>query len=121
MKRLVLLIDDEPMVRKSSARMLEVLGWRVVLAEDGREGISYFQEHHEELALVMLDMCMPYMGGQPAFEAMHAIDDRVPIVLCSGCCADEAVHAMLTHGLRGVLVKPYRLAELTELLERIAI
>lgn len=121
MKRLILIVDDEPTVRKSSARMLEVLGWRVVLAEDGREGVACFQEHHEELALVLLDMIMPYMGGQPAFDAMRAIDDRVPIVLCSGYAADEVVDTMLTQGLRGFLVKPYRLAQLTELLERIAV
>jgi PAS domain S-box-containing protein len=120
-KRLILLVDDEPLLRKTGARMLESLGCRVVLAEDGREGVERFNENHEELALVLLDMVMPNMGGQAAFEAMRAIDDRVPIILCSGYAADAAVRAMLAQGLAGFLAKPYRLAQLTELLKQIAV
>jgi two-component system cell cycle sensor histidine kinase/response regulator CckA len=66
-------------------------------------------------------MVMPKMGGQAAFEAMRAIDDRVPVILCSGYAADTAVRSMLDHGLAGVLNKPYRLVQLTELLERVAV
>jgi two-component system cell cycle sensor histidine kinase/response regulator CckA len=120
-RRVVLLVDDEPLLRKTGARMLESLGYRVVVGEDGSEGVIRFQEHHEELALVLLDMVMPKMGGQAAFEAMRAIDDRVPVILCSGYAADAAVRSMLDHGLAGVLNKPYRLVQLTELLERVAV
>jgi two-component system cell cycle sensor histidine kinase/response regulator CckA len=102
------------------ARMLELLGYRVVLAEDGREGVARFHEHHEELGLVLLDMVMPNMSGQAAFEAMRAIDDRVPMVLCSGYAADAVVRGMSAQGLAGFLAKPYRLAQLTALLEQIA-
>jgi PAS domain S-box-containing protein len=117
--RTVLLVDDEPLLRKTGAHMLESLGYRVVLAEDGREGVARYQEQHEQLGLVLLDMVMPKMGGQAAFEAMRAIDARVPIILCSGYAADTAVRQMLEQGLTGFLAKPYRLAQLTELLERV--
>ncbi len=113
-KRLILLVDDEPGLRKVGAQMLEVLGYRVVLAEDGRDGVERFQQHHHELALVILDMIMPNMGGQSAFEAMRAIDERVPIVLCSGYVDGSTVSAMLAQGLAGFLAKPYRLAQLLE-------
>ena len=117
---MVLLVDDEPLLRKTGARMLESLGCQVMLAEDGREGVARYQAHHAELGLVLLDMVMPNMGGQAAFEAMRAIDDRVPIILCSGYAADAAVRAMLAQGLAGFLAKPYRLAQLTALLEQVA-
>jgi two-component system cell cycle sensor histidine kinase/response regulator CckA len=119
--RTVLLVDDEPLLRKTGAHMLASLGCRVVLAEDGLEGVARYQEHHEQLGLVLLDMVMPKMGGQAAFEAMRAIDDRVPIILCSGYAAETAVRKMLEQGLTGFLAKPYRLAQLTELLERITV
>jgi two-component system cell cycle sensor histidine kinase/response regulator CckA len=120
-QRLVLLVDDDPPLRKSGAHTLESLGYRVVLAEDGREGVARFQEHHVALGVVLLDMVMPNMGGQAAFEAMRAIDDHVPIILCSGYAADAAVREMLERGLAGFLAKPYRLAQLEELLTRMMV
>jgi CheY-like chemotaxis protein len=120
-QRLVLLVDDDLPVRKSGAHTLESLGYRVVLAEDGREGVARFQAHHDSLGVVLLDMVMPKMGGQAAFEAMRAIDDHVPIILCSGYAADAAVREMLEQGLAGFLPKPYRLAQLEELLTRVVV
>jgi CheY-like chemotaxis protein len=92
-----------------------VLGCRVVLARDGREGVERFQEYHHELVLVLLDMMMPNMNGRAAFDSMRAINARVPIVMCSGYAEDAAVRAMLAHGLTGFLAKPYRFVQLTEL------
>ena len=119
-KRLILLVDDEPALRKVGAQMLEVLGYRVVLAEDGRDGVERFQEHHHELSLVLLDMIMPNMGGQSAFEAMRSIDELVPIILCSGYVDSSTVSLMLAQGLAGFLAKPYRFAQLLEQLEKVA-
>ena len=118
--RLVLLVDDDPRLRKSGGRLLESLGCRVVLAKDGREGVERFQEHHDELTLVLLDMVMPNMSGHAAFEAMRAIDDRVPIILCSGHADAAVVRAMLARGLTGILPKPYRFVQLIELVEELA-
>lgn len=118
--RLVLLVEDEQPLRNSGRRVLESLGYRVVVAEDGRAGVDRFRETHADLGLVLLDMTMPNMSGRAAFEAMLAIDSRVPIILCSGYTDDVTVRAMLAQGLAGYLAKPYRKLQLAELLEQVA-
>ncbi|HLT40089.1 MAG TPA: PAS domain-containing protein [Enhygromyxa sp.] len=110
----ILLVDDEEVVRRTGARLLESLGYQVVTASNGREGVELFSTQHRDLALVLLDMIMPEMNGHDAFAAMQQIDAAVPIVVCSGYAADEAVRNLRDHGLAGFLPKPYRRAALAE-------
>jgi two-component system, cell cycle sensor histidine kinase and response regulator CckA len=110
----ILLIDDEDVVRRTGARLLESLGYEVVTASNGREGVELFSSQHRDLDLVLLDMIMPEMDGSDAFVAMQQIDAEVPIVVCSGYAADEVVRNLQEHGLAGFLAKPYRRAVLAE-------
>lgn len=119
-RKVALLVDDEPLLRKAGKRMLESLGYRVVLAAGGCEGVARFGELHDELGFVLLDMVMPDMDGQAVFEAMLDIDPEVPIIACSGYTAEATVTAMQQRRLAGFLAKPYRLAELTAMLARLA-
>ncbi|MFO7565617.1 MAG: PAS domain-containing protein [Enhygromyxa sp.] len=115
----ILLVDDEEVVRKTGARLLESLGYEVVTASNGREGVELFADQHRELALVLLDMIMPEMNGADAFAAMQEIDAEVPIVVCSGYAAEEAVRSLRDHGLAGFLPKPYRRAALAEVVGQV--
>jgi PAS domain S-box-containing protein len=110
----ILLVDDEDVIRRTGALLLESLGYQVVTARNGREGVELFSTQHGELDLVLLDMIMPEMNGQDAFRAMQRIDAKVPIVVCSGYAADEAVRSLRDKGLAGFLPKPYRRAVLAE-------
>ncbi|HVH98588.1 MAG TPA: PAS domain-containing protein [Enhygromyxa sp.] len=112
----ILLVDDEDVIRRTGALLLESLGYQVVTARNGREGVELFSNQHGQLDLVLLDMIMPEMNGHDAFWAMQRIDAGVPIVVCSGYAADEAVRSLRDHGLAGFLPKPYRRAELAEIL-----
>lgn len=115
-----LLVDDEDAIRRTVKRMLERLGYRVFVAEDGEQGVDRFSAHHEELSLVLLDMVMPKLGGAEAFRRMHAIDSRIPIIVCSGYAPGEEVRGLERLGLAGFLAKPYRLAELEGALAKLS-
>jgi CheY-like chemotaxis protein len=117
-RRAVLLVDDEPVVRRTVALMLESFGFEVVVAEDGRVAVERYAERHADLDLVLLDMIMPNMGGDDAYRAMRDIDASVPVVVCSGYAADETVRSMQAQGLAGFLAKPYRRAELAAIIEQ---
>src|SRR5262249_20858951 len=60
---LVLLIDDEPLVRSVGERLLESLGYQVVVAKDGAEGVRRFVELHDRLVAVLCDLVMPVLSG----------------------------------------------------------
>ena len=117
--KVALLVDDERAIRKTVKVMLEMLGFRVLVAEDGECGVERFRDHHEELSLVLLDMVMPKLGGAAAYRKMHEIDPRIPVVVCSGYAPGDEVRDLERLGLAGFLAKPYRLKQLRELVGEI--
>jgi CheY-like chemotaxis protein len=85
---LVLIIDDELLVREAMTDILELAGGRVIVAPNGREGIELFKAHRAEVGAVILDLLMPVLNGEGALRALRAIDPQVKVILSS--CYDEA-------------------------------
>lgn len=80
----ILVVDDEPVLRRVAGRLLEKLGYRVLEASDGKTALEVYQERGPEIDLVLLDMIMPGMNGFQTVQRLRALDPKVPIVLCSG-------------------------------------
>ncbi len=116
---LVLVVEDEPMLRELAASALESLGFEALSAANGREGAAIFLERHRELRAVLLDLKMPVLGGREAFLEIHHIDPDVPVVVCTGYGENEEVQELITLGAAGMLAKPYRIAELEGMMERL--
>jgi two-component system cell cycle sensor histidine kinase/response regulator CckA len=110
----VLVIDDQEVVRATAQRMLEVMGFRVVTASDGEEGLARFDEHRAELVLVLLDLTMPLMDGRETFEALRQRDGRVRVLLMSGFVEQEAVQGFVGKGLAGFVQKPFSFEDLRD-------
>jgi PAS domain S-box-containing protein len=115
---LILVVDDEDVIRESASAMLELQGYRVITAVDGRDGLRRFEEHRDEIDLVLLDMIMPELSGRDCFAEMQKIRPGVRVILCSGFSMQEDVEAMRQSGLCGVLKKPYRKDDLAETVYR---
>ena len=111
---LVLVVDDEPLVRRTAKTGLEKYGYSVLTANNGREGVDCFREVHDQLKAVILDMTMPVMSGEEALEQMRLIDPGVPVMLRSGYNEVEAIRRFTGKGLAGFLQKPYTAAALAE-------
>ncbi len=109
---LILLVDDEPVIRNSSRRLLELMGFDVLMAENGRRAVEIFKEQKSRVSLVILDLIMPEMDGHETYEAITEIDDRIRVLLCSGYAKDRKVEMMLAKGARGFLQKPFDLQAL---------
>ncbi len=116
---LVLVVDDEPVMRKTAANILAKLGYSVITAEGGREAVALFQERHADIVLVMLDLAMPEMGGKETFLALREINQTVPALMASGYQQDELVEEALNLGVAGFIRKPYRLSTLAQEIDRI--
>ncbi len=117
-RRIVLVVDDEPMVRKTATRILERLGVTVISCGDGAEAIRVYEERKAEVALVLLDMSMPVMGGAECFRQLRA-RGSVPIVIVSGYAIDREVQALIAAGAAGFIEKPYTVADLSRQVARI--
>lgn len=108
----VLLVDDEAVVRSVTKRMLERIGFNVITASDGEEAVAVFERHADELELVILDLAMPRMGGDEAFQKIRQIRSDATVIISSGYDELEATKKLVGQGLAGFIQKPYSLADL---------
>jgi|LSQX01.2.fsa_nt_gb signal transduction histidine kinase/CheY-like chemotaxis protein len=115
----ILLVDDEELVRKTTRRLLERFGYRVLVADNGQEGVSVYAERQREIDLVLLDMMMPVMDGATAFRNLRAMNPAVPVVFCSGYSRDETAGELLREPLVGFVQKPFSPGELTHQLQHL--
>jgi CheY-like chemotaxis protein len=115
----VLVVDDEPVVRKIAANSLQRYGYTVITAENGREGLERFRELLPQLRLVLLDMTMPVMSGEEALEKMRQINSRIPIIMSSGYNEVEAMGRFAGKGVAGFLQKPYTTSTLGEKVRKV--
>lgn len=86
---LILLVDDEAAIRQICKQTLESAGYRVLLAAEGREAISIYQDCGRDIALVVTDMMMPVMDGTETIHALCDINPDVKILCTSGIRANE--------------------------------
>ena len=114
----VLLVDDEPAVRRLGSRMLESLGFSIVTARDGVEAIDLLRGHRDRITCVILDLTMPQMDGKETFRELRAIRPEVPVVLSSGYAEQDATQDFVGRGLAGFIQKPYELDTLRAVLRR---
>ncbi|MBN2717024.1 MAG: response regulator, partial [Deltaproteobacteria bacterium] len=113
----VLLVDDEEMIRMAGKRILEKMGYKVLLASDGLEGIRVFSEHKEKLSVVILDMMMPVMDGEETFLRLREISADVPVLLSSGYSKEEKAEALIAKGADAFIQKPFDMKSLQNSLE----
>ncbi len=112
----ILVVDDEPVIRITASAILGRLGYDVVVAENGYEGLEIFKQECDSIDLVLLDMIMPEMDGNRCFAAMKVIQPDVKVILSSGFTRDANVKELMDQGLCGFIRKPYRTAELSRLI-----
>ena len=109
----ILLVDDQEPVREVAKDMLEALGYEVITAADGLEGVSRYRDLWREIDLVILDMIMPNLSGGDSFRRMKEINPKARVVLSSGYSMDGAIQDVMNEGILAFIQKPYRLEELS--------
>jgi len=111
---LILLADDEEIMRVVAGKMLRNLQYEVITADNGAEAVRIYQERHAEIDLVILDMIMPEMSGRDAFERIKAIEPACKVILSSGFSRGDDLDTMKAGGLAGFIRKPFRISELSQ-------
>jgi len=116
---MVLVVDDDAVVRGMAEDILKIAGYTVLTAENGLDGVEKYRRHQSELKAVLLDMAMPVMSGREAFAEMKKINPDVKVILASGFRKDDRVEEVLALGVKDFLQKPYTLAGLTLAMKKV--
>lgn len=116
----ILIIDDDADIRELCIDMLGPLGYTVLTAGSGREGISIFRGMKDNISVVILDMIMPKMGGSEIFQAIKTIRPDVKIILCSGYSSNgfAGIDKLLKSGAAGFVQKPFTLQTIAQAIKK---
>lgn len=107
----ILVVDDEPTLRRVAGRLLERLGYQVLEAADGESALEIYARRNGDVDLVLLDVIMPGLSGLQTLERLRILDPQVRVLLCSGL--SETVEDNLPDGV-DFLPKPYPLETLSQ-------
>jgi two-component system cell cycle sensor histidine kinase/response regulator CckA len=111
---LILLVDDEDVVRRSAGRVVRQSGHRVLFARSGQEALQIYSETQPRPDLVLMDLNMPGMTGDQAFRELKRIDPQAPVVFVSGYWDTALERELREGGALGFVQKPYEAATLRD-------
>jgi len=108
----LLLVDDEESLRKLGVEMLELAGYTVLTATNGREALQVYSQRKDQIALVILDLVMPEMGGRQCLEELRRMDPSAKVLIASGYSANGPTKDALDRGAIGFINKPFDLKQI---------
>ncbi|MEW6238063.1 MAG: PAS domain S-box protein [Candidatus Omnitrophota bacterium] len=107
----ILLVDDEEMIRNIAKESLENLGYTVLLAADGKEGLNLFLRNKNRIHLTILDLSMPEMSGREVLAAIKNDAPDAKVIISSGYSEAGQAEDLLRFGAAEIVSKPYRLSD----------
>jgi two-component system, cell cycle sensor histidine kinase and response regulator CckA len=119
---LILIVDDEPLIRYIIQTTLENYNYQTLVAENGSEAISIYSQNRDRIALAIVDMMMPAMDGLTVMRTLKKIEPNIQAIAISGSVIEDRVERILETGFKAFLAKPFTnqdlLTTLTSLLGR---
>ena len=115
----ILLVDDEESLRELGKELLERFGYRIITAPDGETALEIWKDQGADIALIILDLVMPGMGGKQCIEALLKMDPGVKVVIASGYTVNGHAKEALDAGARGFIRKPYELRQMLNEVRRV--
>jgi len=109
----VLLVDDEDIILEVGSRILEKLGYEVLIAKNGKEAIEIYKENPDRIDMVILDMIMPGMGGGDTYDRLKEIGPDIKTLLSSGYSISGQATEILDRGCNGFIQKPFNMRDLS--------
>lgn len=114
----ILLVEDDPGVRKMTIRLLEYLNCSVVAVSDGNDALSRLINEGNSFDLVMTDYSMPDMNGIELAANLKRIMPHMPVILCTGADGSDNDSILSESGITEVLTKPYSRNDLSFAINR---
>ncbi|MBS1538663.1 MAG: PAS domain S-box protein [Bacteroidetes bacterium] len=106
-KEIVLVVDDEELIRTITQDILEENGYVILTAQNGLEAAKIYQEKSDEISLVITDVMMPEMSGLDLIERIQKINPNARIIAASGMMQSDMAAKLLTMNISARLTKPF--------------
>lgn len=103
----VLVVEDEPGVRRIAVAILEQAGSKPFAAGDARQAAELLKAHRNEIGLAVVDLDLPDATGIELIGRLRTIEPGLPVLVATGLPAREARRALGGTAVSGVLEKPY--------------
>jgi PAS domain S-box-containing protein len=115
----ILLVEDEDAQRRSLARSLERLGFKVTARASSRSALTLFRKDPGAHDLVITDQTMRQMTGLELAAALTKIRPEIPVILCTGFSEKVDEKTVGRDGIRELIMKPFTLEEISQLISRV--
>jgi signal transduction histidine kinase/CheY-like chemotaxis protein len=114
----ILVVDDEDRIREITKKTLETNGYKIIIANDGKEAIALYMQHRELIKAVLMDMMMPVMDGQASIRAIRKINPEVKIITVSGLSEKDRLASVADY-TNAFLPKPYTAEKLLKTIHEV--
>lgn len=116
---IILVVDDEEILRVVARAALEQAGYKVIEADDAFNALTVFQRERERIAAVVTDVKMPGRSGFDVLADLRKLDPNVRVILCSGSLAEGTKVDLPRLGAKAYLPKPYSARELVDVVRQV--
>ena len=110
----ILLVEDDHLVRKMTAVMLNKLGYHIMAADSPLKAISLFRDHNQNIDLVLTDVLMPEMNGVELRNKMIELKPDIRVLFMSGYTSDVILPGEILENKTAFIPKPFNLKALAE-------
>ena len=115
--KMVLIVDDEAMVQRTTQALLEAQGYQTMVANSGIDAISLYAQHNAEIDVALIDMMMPQMDGLTTLRKLKSINPDILAIVVSGL--PENKKSAIAAGAKMFLPKPYSFEDILYVLHRV--
>jgi CheY-like chemotaxis protein len=102
----ILLVEDDDIIRRLTRSLLEREGYVVIEARDGNEGLSCYEAHLKAISLLLTDVSMPKLGGRELAEGAWKLQPALKVLFMSGYLNDVVLEERVRNGAP-FLEKPF--------------
>ena len=115
----VLMIEDEEVVIEVTQMMLEMLGYRVMVAKTGKDAVHMAETFDGLIDLVLLDIKLPDIDGRDLYPMLMKARSDFKVIVCSGYSIDGPAREILDSGAQDFIQKPFSMAALSEKIKKV--
>jgi two-component system, cell cycle sensor histidine kinase and response regulator CckA len=111
-RKTVLVVDDEPEIRKLVAAMVGQFGYQTLTADSGEHALTLYKHHKEPLALLITDVVAPGMSGPMLADKLCELQPDLKVLYISGYDNTHVVQKYVVERGHALLAKPFTVDEL---------